>query len=89
MMVSNEHYINQAISELLGQVQVGDIVAWSGQKIAMTLVNIVNEVGHCKCEGYRDEFISTSRLFDVNKVKDRAVELSVNDAMKGIFRNEN
>ena len=77
----------QAISELKGQVNVGDVVGIEGvgDTIAYALVDIVDGMGQCS-DPTRNvtKFYPVSELFDVNAVKQRCIQI-VNDEMRAIL----
>lgn len=80
-MKTEKQIINQAISELRGDVSIGDVVAHVSHPLTHRLVDIVGGIGICELlDGSINKF-PIYELFDANKVKNRAIELKFEDAL--------
>lgn len=80
-MSYEDDLMNQAIEELQGQVNIGDIVAHRSHKLSYTLIDIINGMAICELPDGTRHTWPISELFDVNKVKNRAIQLQWNDAV--------
>jgi len=75
--MTDDEMIEQAIDEFMGQVPVGDIVGHRSHRLSFTLVDVIDDMGICKLPDSEQYMFPLGELFDVNKVKARAVELVV------------
>ena len=85
-MATSDEIIEQAEFELAGQVSVGDIVGHRDHRLAHTLIDIVGDIGICTLPSGEQRMWPVAELFDVNKVRDRAVELAVASVRRRLDR---
>lgn len=68
--------IDMAINELIGQVEIGDVVANRNHELAHTLIDIAGNMAICELPTGERNIWPVADIFDVNRVKRRAIELS-------------
>ena len=81
-MKIDKDFMNQAINELSGKASIGAVVAHRSHKLSHTLTDIVNDIAVCKLPDGTINTFPLSGVFDVNKVKNRAIELKFIDAFE-------
>ena len=81
-MKTDKDYINQAINELMGKATVGSIIGHRSDEIAYSLSDIINDTAICILPNGKTKTFPVAEIFDVNMVKNRAIELKFIDAFE-------
>ena len=81
-MKTGKDFMNQSINELSGKASIGAVVAHRSHKLSHTLIDIVNDTAICSLPDGTTNTFPLSGIFDVNKVKSRAIELMFIDAFE-------
>ena len=75
--MNNSKLINKAFNELKGDIKIGDIIAHRSHRLAHKLVDIVGNIAVCSLPDGTINKWSVDEIANVNKVKNRAIELAI------------